>query len=404
MQKTPFFLIALVLLSISLRAQMVVIGINNNQSLGLASVVRWDANTGIMLDSVITTQPGSVMGSSVYDAVNESYYFDGSIKACRVGFNPDSFSELYNSGMNSNAEVDMANGKIFSVQGTAVYDSTGAYIGSQTEFVRYNIVDSTTTVLGVLPSILGFLLDANCYNSNSGTYYFLGVDTLGTTTLVAIPTRGTGFSPRLMPLTLPNPNLFTLEYDNDHDILYALSDDGTLSWHLQLQQIDTLTGAITLEADFPQLLGYLMTTTSYDQATNSMIMVAIDTLGNTTFYNYSTTANVLSTLLQPYVGEFAELECDNSIYASVKYGSVTAAADVAPTVKLSAYPNPAHDVLRIAGNEIPAAMQITDALGRSTQVSTDGSAIDLSGLAPGCYFLSGRLADGQVVQTRFMKQ
>lgn len=383
---------------------MVVIGINHNQNLALASVVRWDANTGIMLDSVITTQPSSVMGSSVYDAVNANYYFDGSVKVCRVGFNPDSFSELYNSGITSNAEVDMANGKIFSVRGVPVIDSLGAVIGSQTEFVRYNIIDSTETPLGVLPSVLGFFLDVNCFNSNAGIYYFLGADTAGATVLVSIPTRGPGFNPRLIPMVQPNPNLFTLEYDNDHDILYALGDDGSLNWHLQIHQIDTLTGALTLEADLPQLLGYLMTTTSYDQASNSMVMVAIDTLGNTTFYNYSTTANVLSTLQQPFAGEFIELECDNSIYASVKYGSVTAAADVDPAVKLSAYPNPAHDVLRIAGNEIPEVMQITDALGRSTQVSTTGSAIDLSGFAPGCYFLSGRLADGQVVQARFMKQ
>ena len=109
-------------------------------------------------------------------------------------------------------------------------------------------------------------------------------------------------------------------------------------------------------------------------------------------------------MLQPYAGEFAELECDNSIYASVKYGSVTAATDAAPTARLKVYPNPAHDVLRIAGNEIPVAMHITDALGRSTQVNLLGAEIDLSGFAPGCYFLSGRLADGQVVQARFMKQ
>ncbi len=412
-QKKPFSLkkiflpiVAFLALAHSLQAQPILIGLNNNQNTGLASVIRWDAATGTMLDSVVTTQQGSVMGSSAFDAVHQKYYFDGSVKICRVGFNPASFDELMSSGITSGTEIDMANGKIFSVRSVAVLDSLGAYIGSQCEFMRYNILDSTEIVLGVFPSILGFYLDINCYNSNTGTYYFLGVDTLGASTLVSIPTRSTSFNPTLIALSNPNANIFTLEYDNDNDILYALSDNGTLTWHLQIQQIDTLTGALTLEADFPQLIGYLMTTTTYDQANHSMIMVAIDTNQNYTLFSYNTSANMLSTLLSPYPGEFAELECDNAIYAQAKYGQVTDVKAPEEVAALLLYPNPAHDVLRFAIAQTIAETHILDAMGRSIPVSwANGSnALDVEKLAMGWYALRLKLADGSWVQGKFLKQ
>jgi Secretion system C-terminal sorting domain len=406
MQKTLSLLFALLSLSIGVQSQTILIGLNNNQTTGLASVIRWDADTGTMLDSIVTTQPGYVMGSSVYDAVNSNYYFDGSFQICRVGFTPSSFSELNNSGLTFNTEVDMANGKIFSVRGTSLYDSLGTYIGYQTEFVRYNIVDSTEVILGLLPSVAGFYLDANCYNSNSGTYYSLGIDTLGMTVLVSIPTRGTSFSPSYIPIS-SSANLFTLEYDNEYDILYSLGSDTALSWHLQIQKIDTLTGALTLEADFPQLIGYVMTTTTYDQTNSSMIMMAID--NNQTYYSlykYATVPNTLDTLIQPNIGEIAELECDNSQYASVKYGSVTAVAADPALPGITLYPNPAHDVLRIATTEPMSELRIIDALGRTTSLPpvSNGAAIDVSTLASGCYYVRAKLDNGLWSQSKFVKQ
>ncbi len=405
MQKALFLLFALLSLSFTVQAQTVLIGINNNQTTGLASVIRWDANAGTILDSVVTTQPGSVMGSSVYDAVNASYYFDGSVQTCRVGFSPASFSELNNSGMTFNTEVDMSNGKIYSVRGTSLYDSLGAYIGYQTEFVSYNILDSTEVILGLLPSIVGFYADANCYNSNSGTYYSLGIDTLGMTVLVSIPTRGTGFTPSFLPISA-SINPFTLEYDNEYNILYSLGSDTALSWHLQLHQIDTLTGVFTLEADFQQLIGYLMTTTTYDQTNSSMILMAIDTNQTYALYSYATVSNTLNTLLQPNIGEIAELECDNAQFASVKYGSVTAVAPEAASAGITLYPNPAHDVLRIASTEPVSEMLIIDALGRTTTLSlaANGATVDVSTLANGCYFVRAKLANGLWSQSRFVKQ
>jgi Secretion system C-terminal sorting domain len=406
MKKKLLSSLALVALAMTLHAQTILIGLNNNQTTGLASVIRWNAVTGTMLDSVVTTQPGSVMGSSAFDAVNQTYYFDGSVKVCRVGFNPSSFGELASSGITSSTEVDMATGKIFSVRSVGVYDSLGNYVSSQTEFVRYNIADSTEIVMGVLPSILGFYLDVNCYNSNSGTYYFIGVDSVGASILVSIPTRGTSFSPRLVPVNVLAGTLFTLEYDNNDDILYGLSNDGALTWHLQIQQIDTLTGALTLEADFPQLIGYLMTTTTYDQATGSMIMVAIDTNQNYTLYNYATSTNVLSTLLSPYAGEFGELECDNSVFAGVKYGQVTAVATPASLTRLTLYPNPAQDQLHIASSESIVELYVIDLLGKSMQLpfSTTGNTVDVHTLAQGSYILRARLESGLWAQEKFIKR
>ncbi|TAE50871.1 MAG: T9SS C-terminal target domain-containing protein [Bacteroidetes bacterium] len=404
MRKTLTLVFALASFAGTVQAQTILIGLNNNQSTGLASVIRWDAATGTMLDSVVTTQPGSLMGSSIYDPVNGQYYFDGSLKICRVGFNPTSFEELSNSdsGYTSNTEIDMSNGNIFSLRSAAITDSLGSIIGFQIEFVRYTTSDSTETVLGILP-IGGVYMDLNCFNSNSGTYYFLGLDSLGGTLLGAIPTRTSAFTPTLIPVSSLGINLFTLEYDNDYNILYGLSDGGPSSLNLQVQQIDTLTGALTLEADLPQLNSYLMTTTTYDQASHSMIMVASGANQQMLLYTYNTTSNVLSTLLYPYPGEFGELESDNTVYAVAKYNSSTAIGDEQKPGALALYPNPAQDQLHIAA-DMPAGMELVDMMGRVIPVTATGSTLDLSNFAPGCYLLRARLADGRVMQSRFLKQ
>lgn len=407
MKNIVLFTIALVGLTLGLQAQPILIGLNNNQNTGLASVIRWDATSGAMLDSIVTTQPGSLGGSSAYDAVHQNYYFDGSIKVCRVGFNPVSFTEITGTSTTTNTEVDMANGEIYAVRVAQIFDSLGAYVGSQAEFVNYDATNATETVVGTIPGLVGFYMDVNCYNSNAGVYYVLGLDSLGASVLVAIPTRSASFSPRLVPINgVPPGLLFTLEYDNNVDKLYGLIGAGGPSWHLQFDEIDTLTGAMTIEADFPQLLGYLMTTTTYDQATSSMIMVTIDTNQSYNLSNYNTVSNALTTLQNPYPGEFAELECDNSVYAAVKYGGVTAVAASYQPAAFTLYPNPAHDQLRIASEVAIVKMYVTDALGKTMPIADQamGMTLDLRKFAPGCYMVRALGADGLWLQGKFIKE
>ncbi len=403
MRKVLPHLFVMLSMASMLHAQPTMIGISY-QNQGAVAVVRRDAATGTVLDSVLTNQSASVSGSSVYDAYNGNYYFDGSQKICRVGFYPASLSELTTNGIGFNTEIDISNGGIFSVRSNYVYSPQGVFISVLTEIVRYNIADSTVTVMGTLPSIVGFFSDANCFNSNSGIYYLLGLDSLGQTILISIPTRTVGFNPTFTPLANSLGNIFTLEYDNGTDAIYALANDGTMTSDLKILQIDPATGSWTLEANLPQLLGYVTTTTSYDQASNSMVMVALNTNQQYQFYSYSTTSHSLTTKMLPSSGQYGELECDNTAFALARYGSATALSDEVSNTRISLYPIPAQDYLQLAGNEMPVALQIIDAVGRITSVTASGSSLNVSHLAPGCYFLRSSFADGQTVQSRFEKQ
>ncbi len=402
MKKTLSLLFALVFIATGLNAQIRIVAAYGSPGVSGLDVIRWNADTGVITDTVATTAQGIVFGSSVFDAFNQKYYFGDGSGMHSVGINPNASSFLGGTMISTSAEVDMATGKIVAVGFEYVYDSIGTFLYSTTNFVQHDINNGTDSIIGQLTGCLGIYADASCYNSNLGIYYFFGIDSLLGECLYAVNTYAPAFSLSKVPVTTPNLNIMTLEYDNEFNIMYALSSTLGATGNLQIQQINPSTGAITLEADFPQFTSYQASSCSFDQISSSMVFILGVTSGVFDLRLYNTFTNVLTNGILPgsYLYEF---ECDNSQFARLKYGATAVNASIAPA-SIMTYPNPAVDVLHLDTDMPVESIYITDAIGRSMQVTANGSQVDVSALAPGCYLLIAKQGDGQWARSKFIKQ
>ena len=213
-------------------AQIMLVGAQND-TLGVTNVLRWNANTGTQQATVPTQSQGYVMGASVFDAVNGQYYIRDISSMHRVSFSPDTSDALNLQFDLGNAEIDMQTGKIFALTTTDRFDSSGMYIGSSLDFIQYNLANNTETNLLTITDAQGYIIDGSAYDSNHGTYYFVGVDTSQYYNLYKITHANT--NPSFVKIPLINRQFMpsSMEYDNDNNVLYALG-----------QLVDTLTTSV----------------------------------------------------------------------------------------------------------------------------------------------------------------
>ncbi len=396
-------LLAFILVAQFLSAQIDIVGANYDLGTGTIGVIRWNANTGAILDTVATPAQGVAIGSSVFDAYNGIYYFADFAGLNGIDLDSRTVAAFPGTDISTSAEIDMASGKIFGVRNTDVLDSSGMVISSTMDMVQYHIANNTETVIGTFAGNEGVYLDASCYNSNLGIYYFIGIDSALGQCLYAVPTRDSVFSYTLVPMPSQGRFVQTLEYDNEANILYALMLFVGIpgSEHFLVEQIDPTTGALTLEVDFPQYSSYQIGTCSFHQSTSSIVFVLPDSTGPVVRI-YNTISNTLTAGILPiqFINEF---ECDNSIFAQLKYGVTAIESPTAPT-NIMTYPNPAIDVLHLRTDAPIESMYITDAMGRSMPFTANGSQVDVSGLAPGCYLLIAKLGEDQWSRSKFIKQ
>jgi hypothetical protein len=366
------------------------------------AVLRWNANTGTVMNNVTTTAQGAMSGSSVFDAVNGQYYFRAPSGLQRISFSPD-VADVLNVQFDLNiAEIDMQDGKIYGINFAPVLDSSGTNIISWMEFVEYNLSDSTEAGLLLLPDVAGLLADGSAYDSNHGIYYFVGVDTLQQYCLYSVTTASSSYSWSKAVLGNMAFQTASLEYDNDNDVLYALGrgvDTTTNTSSSQIQVINSTTGLMTLEADFPQFTGLLLGGKSYDQASNAMVFAAMDSsLG---LWAYNTQLNSLTQLVLP-ASNIGEIEVDNSEYAAVKYGAVSSLDALASKTELLAFPNPASDrvSLRLPQAHTGAALTVYDVRGKQVAhvkvPAGEASVLDVQAFPAGAYFVQA-LVDGRML-------
>lgn len=387
-------------------AQIMLVGAQND-TLGVTNVLRWNANTGTQQATVPTQSQGYVMGASVFDAVNGQYYIRDISSMHRVSFSPDTSDALNLQFDLGNAEIDMQTGKIFALTTTDRFDSSGMYIGSSLDFIQYNLANNTETNLLTITDAQGYIIDGSAYDSNHGTYYFVGVDTSQYYNLYKITHANT--NPSFVKIPLINRQFMpsSMEYDNDNNVLYALGqlvDTLTTSVvHVQIQKIDTVTGAMTLDGDFSQFPGLQIGANTYDQATHTMAFIAEDTaLG---LWGYNTQSHTLTALQLPTY-DLSELEADNTVYAAAKYGTVTQLTNQTSPLSFCAFPNPstAYLYLRLPENIESTTFVVFDISGmqiaNGTLTREADFRIEVQTLPAGLYFVRG-IANGQLIEGKF---
>ncbi|GAB2947142.1 hypothetical protein GCM10027048_10200 [Hymenobacter coalescens] len=102
-------------------------------------------------------------------------------------------------------------------------------------------------------------------------------------------------------------------------------------------------------------------------------------------------------------GSFTELNNYSSLsLLSLRAPTVTAAKAPAAEARLQAYPNPAHDVLRVRLARQPQRLVLLDALGRPVRTAAttrpSEATVDVRGLPRGLYLLRADYADGPVTR------
>lgn len=400
MRKTTLLLLTLLFVASLLPAQVHLVGLKRTStSVVRVDALRWDVLTGAVLDSLVTQETGANASSSCFDASTGSYYFHSGAQLVRVAFDPDSVQGLGPVQMIQNAEFDMSNGRLFGVEDDIVYDSAGNMLSSTMHFLRHDLQTGLDSTLLTLVGSSGTTLRATTFDANAGEYYILTLDGQRQIQLLRISTRGV-VTATPIPQLDPSQSIFSFEYDNQHDILYALRVNSVPSpavW--ELVRIDPVDGTTVLEASFPQFYG--MSGSGFDQTTGTLIMMVSDSNFNHSLQLYDVQTGLLSQGFEPH--PFMEgFEVDNAAFAAHRYG---ATAIQAPTLSsIALYPNPATDVLRINATTPLKSYQVIDLSGRILASGGGADEISVADLTPGLYVLQGQARDGSLSQGKFVKR
>jgi hypothetical protein len=305
------------------QAQINLVGAGINTGTGNIDILKWQAFDSASVTPYPTMFVGYYMASSLFDAYNSNYYL--------TGVTPDSSALLTFNTIANNAslhpfssysnisEIDMSTGKIYTLRS----DSIG-YISVN----EYNINTGTDSLLGVIsePGLYGIVIDAIGFDSNHGIIYYVGFDGSSTYCLFSIPVRNPVFSwaKKTLLTTAAGNNFSSVNYDNGHNILYALNaefDSANNYTGNKVVEIDYVTGDVVprgLLAGFP---AFVMGSSSFDQNSGSFLLVGFDTNFVERMIIFNTNTNTYETGFVP--GNVSEIVCDNYAFAQSAYGTVS---------------------------------------------------------------------------------
>ncbi len=338
--RTVLSMVLIVLLtSLSGQSQINLVGAGINDGTGNIDILKWQAFDSSSVTAYPTVFAGYYLSSSLFDAYHSNYYL--------TGITPDSsallsFNTVSNdislhpfSSYSNISEIDMSTGKIYTLRS----DSIG-YISVN----EYDITTGTDSLLGMIsePGLYGIVVDAIGFDSNHGIIYYIGYDGNSTYCLFSIPVRNPVFSwaKKTLLTTAPGNNFSSVNYDNGHNILYALNaeyDSANNYTGNRVVEINYITGDVVprgLLAGFP---AFVMGSSSFDQNSGSFLLVGFDTNFVERMIVFNTYTNTYETGFVP--GNVSEIVCDNYAFAQSAYGTVSTDEKDLPDVLL--FPNPA---------------------------------------------------------------
>lgn len=392
----------------TLTAQLNVVGIEQVASTGALQVIRWDAISGTVLQTVPTNETGILMSSSALDVSTGKYYFRGLGDLLEIGFFPPQSKATSLQFDLGNTEVDMRTGKLYGLSFLPFTGPTGQITGGQLHVTEFSIADSTETLVHVIPRVTGYYADASAFDSNHGTYYFLGIDSLLGECLYKINLSGNPISHTAIPMGVIPNQFYTLEYDNDSNTLLGLGTSFTSTGpigYFQVLQMDTLTATVTVVEDLVNVQGYQMGSTSYDQANHAMVFIGFNSSFVTSFQAYDVVNDSLYTLILPGTN-IQELEADNTQYALARFQNPTRLDELPEVAQLAVWPQPAADWIQFNLPEGASLLELYDVQGRLKYAgSASGDQVSLAGLADGLYLIRVLDRKGSLLaQSRIVKK
>lgn len=375
----------LILLSMAAMAQPTLIGMRFIPGSG-NEVVRWTALDLSSIETFQTDLQGYMLSSSFFDAYNGNYYLAGVTSSgdCLFSFNsPTGLMDYASLPLPSNiTEIDMSNGYIYTITG----NTPGSFNVNQ-----YDLLTGNATLIGVVsdPVISGLVVDAVAFDSEHGILFTEVDETSGEQFLCRIFVREAVFSFDLIPIQAQNPqcNYICFQYDNLNNHLFALKLDYSPGGSSGIVEINPSNGTVSDIGPIPQMSGFVMGSSAFDEQTGSFLIVGIDASSAYVQVIFNTNDLTCTTGLVPE--GVSEIVCDNYTWAKFHYGN-SATGKKPLDHKLVLSPNPCVDQLaiRIPHSTGPLTIHITNMKGQGClqmDSPTSPLTINLAHLTPGIY-------------------
>ena len=367
-------------------------------------VVNIDPMTG-STEIVLSTNSliGVAVGASTYDQQNSRYI-------C-WGFDTENNQRLYVMDLDN---VQTSSTPFSSTQAIEMeYDlqTQKAYglwwDGAAEHFGEIDLLTGMVSSIAILPGVDAVAIGNSTFESNTGTYIFIGIDAnqfklysidAATGTIINAPTIWQN-GDRYSALEFNNQNggkLYGLYQDVDYDN-YSPNYQ-TYYTDLRLAEIDLSTGTSTLIDPQSTVIGgyipgYAVGALCFDQQTQTYIVrVQNETGGYLKLVDVSN-ANVIASTPLNNDNFFYELQVDNYPFATAFYNLSASNQNATNELEfLIVYPNPTNSDLFIQGATNQLSATVYNLLGKEVLSFENTDKIDVSELSDGVYVI--KISDG----------
>ncbi len=385
--------------------QINLIAFKYNGQTQTSDIIKWNVNTPELFTATSSNVTGILVGTSIFNATTGDYIArvnqnDGTSGIFKYNANTQTtdFNEA-TSFFNGSAECDMQTGFVYN------YDGNDQ---NEIQLNKYNPQNNTLEVVGTFNflSNTSFFPDGSCFDSNTGTYYFVMQDNQGKK-LVAVSVNVTEFTYTETLLTgLPITGNIGLEYSNETNSIYCIYSSynpQTQSSTFVVGNVDATSGAIAVVNTLDTIGSYQFYNRTFDQNMKKLIFVASN-LGFTEqqLYLYDIETNTYETRSLP--GQYVlEIECNNFEYSERKYGQLSTPAF--NTNELVIYQEIATKSILFSKNVAKSKFQVVNMQGAiviSGEVSNSNT-IDASALQAGIYIVSVEINSKRIDKKLILK-
>lgn len=283
--------------------------------------------------------------------------------------------------------------------------------GTAEHFGEIDLLTGSINSIATLPGVDAVAIGNSTFDSNTGTYIFIGVDANQYKLYSVDASTGAVLH---SPTIWQNGNRYSaLEFNNQNGgQLYGLVQDTDLDNYsatyqtyytdLRLAEIDLVTGSAT--AVDPQstviggyLAGYAIGGLCFDQQSETYIIWVQNESGTYLKLVDVATANIVASTALNNNDYFYELQVDNSLFANNFYNLSSPDNDRA-LIDASLYPNPVLDHLTIDAPEIIEHFVIYSANGSLVYQSSGSmnNTVQIDRLPSGNYFIVATTAHGSI--------
>lgn len=365
-----------------------------------SELIKWNVDSPESYTAISTDVIGLTVGTSTFNAANGDYIsrviqsgdpdtsgiFSYNTLTETTGFN--AATSFYN----GSAECNMRSGFIYTYDGNEL---------NEVVLNEYNPQTNELTVLGTFnfePNTSLFP-DGSCFDSNTGTYYFIMQDSQGKK-LVRVPINAPEFTYTETLLTgLPITGNIGLEFSNETNsiyCMYASYNEQTESSSFVIGNINASNGEIVVLNQLDTIGGYQYYNRTFDQTTKKLIFVAYNLdFSAQELYLYDMDTNTYETRTMP-AEVVLEIECNNFAYSELRYGPLNNPAFQANA--LGIYLDSSTRSIRFSESVVNANFQVCSAQGAiviSGKINSTNT-LDASALTAGMYVVSVEFAGKKV--------